>query len=347
MYPIANKLSINLVSESVVSALEEILRLIHRKAEELLRDPHSIIATPGSTDNRAYIVERKMFAKPCFVLLAKNRKATCDDCPGWKSLKVCCHAVAAAEKSGRLFQYVKWLKEKGPSRMNITSYVTCDSGNGTGKKGGKLSTARCKGGRTGKTPPAKNIVDRPLPAPLARVTPTTVPFTAYTTVPLATIDTHVPTIDDYRATIDPFFSMINPYPAIIQRFRSAIDTCRATIDDSHATIDPYYATIFLFLATINSYGAAMDAYHATACLSLATISTHVFSNILWGEYFKLNVPKSCSRNIYGQPPAILSFVGTFVLWLLPGIKTRWHDSSSSTRPGYHFANAKTILLANR
>ena len=182
--PTANKLSINLVSESVVSAPEEILRSIHRKAEELLSNPHSIVATLGSTDNKPYIVASKMSAKPHFVSLAKNSKATCDDCLGWKLLKVCSHAVAAAEKSGLLFQYVKWLKEKGPSRMNITSYVTCDSGNGTGKKGGKPSTARRKGGRTGKRPPAKNIVDRPLPAPLAQVTPTMVPFTACTTVPL-------------------------------------------------------------------------------------------------------------------------------------------------------------------
>ena len=113
--PTANKLSINLFSESVVSAPEEILRSIHRKAEELLSNPHSIVAAPGSTDNRAYIVESKMSAKPHLVSLAKNGKATCDDCPGWKSLKVCSHAVAAAEKSGQLFQYVKWLKEKGPS----------------------------------------------------------------------------------------------------------------------------------------------------------------------------------------------------------------------------------------
>jgi len=158
----ANKLSINLDDEGVISAPEEILNAITRRAEELLSNPQSIVSAPGSTDNRTYIVESKISSKAHFVSLAKNGKTTCEDCPGWKSLKVCSHGVAAAEKSGRLFQYVKWLKEKGPSRMNITSYVTCDSGKGTGKMGEKPSTARRKGGGTGKRPPViKNIVDRP------------------------------------------------------------------------------------------------------------------------------------------------------------------------------------------
>ena len=158
--PTANKLSINLVDEGVISAPEEVLNAITRRAEELLSNPQSIVSAPGSTDDRTYIVESKISSKPHFVSLAKNGKTTCEDCPGWKSLKLCSHAVAAAEKCGRLLKYVKWLKEKGSSRMNIASYVTCDSGKGTGKKGEKPSTARRKGGRTGKRPPVVMISTR-------------------------------------------------------------------------------------------------------------------------------------------------------------------------------------------
>ena len=158
--PTANKLSINQVDEGVISAPEEVLNAITRRAEELLSNPQSIVSAPGSTYDRTYIVESKISSKPHFVSLEKNGKTTCKDCPGWKSLKLCSHTVAAAEKSGRLLKYVKWLKEKGPSRMNITSYVTCDSGKGTGEKGEKPSTARRKGGRTGKRPPVVMISTR-------------------------------------------------------------------------------------------------------------------------------------------------------------------------------------------
>ena len=86
-------------------------------------------------------------------------------------------AVAAAEKSEKNSQYVNWLKEKGPCCMNITSYVTFDSSQATGKKGNKPSTARRKGGRSGKRPPARKIIDRPDPTFQDR-TSTIVPTTA-------------------------------------------------------------------------------------------------------------------------------------------------------------------------
>ena len=97
-----------------------------------MNSPQAIVSAPGCTTHMAYMVRSDTAEKPHFVSLAKNGKVTCDSCPGWKSLKLCAHAVAAAEKSGKLTQYVNWLKEKGPSRMNITSYVTIDK---KGKKG--------------------------------------------------------------------------------------------------------------------------------------------------------------------------------------------------------------------
>ena len=44
--------------------------------------------------------------------------------------------------------------------MNLTSLVTCDSGIGVGRKGGKPSTARGKGGRNSKNTQPATVVDR-------------------------------------------------------------------------------------------------------------------------------------------------------------------------------------------
>ena len=171
------KLSVNLVSENVTSAPIEVLKSIHEKAEALLNSPQAIVRAPGCTEHMAFMVKSDTAKKPHFVSLLKNGKVTCDNCPGWKSLKLCAHAVAAAEKRGNLSQYVNWLKEKGPSCMNITSYVTFDSSQATGKKGNKPSTARRKGGRSGKRPPATKITDRPVPT-FQNHTSTVVPPTA-------------------------------------------------------------------------------------------------------------------------------------------------------------------------
>ena len=73
---------------------------------------------------------------------------------------ICAHAIAVAEKSGTTARYLKWLREKGPKSMNVTSLVTFDSGAGTGRKGGKNSTARRKGGRTGSQAPVTTTIDR-------------------------------------------------------------------------------------------------------------------------------------------------------------------------------------------
>ena len=262
--PTANKLSINLVSESVVSAPEEILRSIHRKAEELLSNPHSIVAVPGSTDNRTYIVESKMSAKPHFVSLAKNGKATCEDCPGWKSLKVCSHAVAAAEKSGRLFQYVKWLKEKGPSRMNITSYVTCDSGNGTGKKGGKPSTARRKGGRTGKKPPAKNIVDRPLPAPLAQVTTTIV----QPSTPFFQRSSHI--LKSSTAFVQPSTPVVQPSTPVMQPSTPIMQPSSSFLQPSTPIVQPWTPIVQPPTSHLQPYQPMSSAIFSGANISSPT-----------------------------------------------------------------------------
>ena len=154
-------ISTDLVESGIQSAPAEILRSISNKAEELLNKNGSIVHAPGSVDGMAYVVESYTSVRPHYVSIAKNGKVTCQDCPNWKALKICAHAVAAAEKCGIITKYIKWILEKGPAHINITALMTSDSSSGTGKKGGKGSTARRKGGRTANRTPASVIVDRP------------------------------------------------------------------------------------------------------------------------------------------------------------------------------------------
>ena len=114
-----------------------------------------------SHNNRAFMIESHTSTRPHFVQIAKNGKVICDDCPAYKSAKLCAHVVAAAEKAGILKEYISWFNKSGPSAMNLTSFVTFDSAKGTGKKDRKSSTARRKGGRNSKVPPVDTYVDRP------------------------------------------------------------------------------------------------------------------------------------------------------------------------------------------
>ncbi|KAK3700933.1 hypothetical protein QZH41_000337 [Actinostola sp. cb2023] len=119
---------------------------IFRKAAEIISQPRALLPAPGSP-GKAFMVASNTTKRPHFVTYdAKSNKVTCDDCPGWKSLKVCGHSVAVAEKVGKLQEYLRWHSAKAPE-PNLTSLVTSDTDKGVGKKGNRPSTARRKGGR--------------------------------------------------------------------------------------------------------------------------------------------------------------------------------------------------------
>lgn len=155
------RLSVDLGRADVRSVPSPVLNNITEKAEKLLNCEGSVVRAPGAADKVAYMVESQTSKRPHYVTLCKNGKVTCEDCPGWKASKICSHAIAAAEKAGATAPYVKWLREKGPVGMNVSAMVTFDSNSGTGKKGGKASTARRKGGRTGNQPEVTTVIDRP------------------------------------------------------------------------------------------------------------------------------------------------------------------------------------------
>lgn len=169
------RVSTDLADSGLTSAPVVTLQSISDKAEKLLNKVGSVVRVPGCADSTAFMVESQTSVKPHYVTLSKNGKVTCEDCPGWKASKICSHAVAVAEKTGTTAKYMKWLREKGPTSMNVTALVTCDSNSGTGKKGGKKSTARRKGGRTGNQAPATTVVERPCLIPTLSSSSSTIP----------------------------------------------------------------------------------------------------------------------------------------------------------------------------
>ena len=125
--------------------------------------------------------------RPHYVVRSESGKVTCDDCPRYKSGKICSHSLAVAEKCDQLKNFLTWYKRSSHT-LTTTSYVTCDSAPAVGKKSQKPSTSRRKGGRG----QAINIVPRPsgvkqvpqppaaptlspVPSPSLLATPPTVP----------------------------------------------------------------------------------------------------------------------------------------------------------------------------
>ncbi len=151
------QLTVDLKSQGITCISPTTLQYIAEKAESILNKDNAIVQAPGSAD--AFMVESTTMVRPHYVTKAKNGKITCSDCPNWKAYKLCAHSLAVGEKTRTTLNYLQWFKRNGPSRVNLANLITCDSGKGVGKKGTKSSTARRKGGRSGKTAPT-TIVDR-------------------------------------------------------------------------------------------------------------------------------------------------------------------------------------------
>ena len=84
--------------------------------------------------------------RPHYVVRSESGKVACDDCPHYKSGKICPHSLAVAEKCNQLKDSLTWYKRSSHT-LTTTSYVACDSAPAVGKKSQKASTSRRKGGR--------------------------------------------------------------------------------------------------------------------------------------------------------------------------------------------------------
>ena len=77
------------------------------------------------------------------LVLPKQKSAgmQCEDCPQYKSAKLCSHVVAAACDNDQLDQFIA-LYSKMKRNPNITKLATSNTPKGRGRKGGKAPASR-------------------------------------------------------------------------------------------------------------------------------------------------------------------------------------------------------------
>ena len=78
------------------------LSIVSKESAELLKTDGVIVSAPGVGNDAKYVLSYSG-QKPHLVVPKKRGSYTCDqDCPDWKSLKICSHSVAVAELCGKL-----------------------------------------------------------------------------------------------------------------------------------------------------------------------------------------------------------------------------------------------------
>lgn len=150
---IHQELSVSAEESGVAGVALLSLKEMFRQTAILLNKKDSIMEIPFKP--LTFMVESDR-GRPHYVVRSESGKVTCDDCPHYKSGKICSHSLAVAEKCDQLKNFLTWYKRSSHT-LTTTSYVTCDSAPAVGRKSQKPSTSRGKGGRG----QAINIVPRP------------------------------------------------------------------------------------------------------------------------------------------------------------------------------------------
>lgn len=93
---------------------------IWKKAAELLKTDGAVVPAPGM--DSAMCVSSYGGKRPHLVSQKRGGNFACDsDCPNWKGLGICAHAVAAAEMCGKLAEFIAFYKraKKFPILPNL------------------------------------------------------------------------------------------------------------------------------------------------------------------------------------------------------------------------------------
>ena len=145
---------------SQVIVQEHVLQAIWKKTAELLNDDGSIVEAPGGT---GFLVKSNSRPRPHHVTLKKSGQYCDSECPNWRSLCICSHSVAAAEKEGDLEPFVEWYK-RSKKLPNLTKLITTQMPKGRGHKGGAVPPRRSRKSQVQKEFPfqlcASFLVDR-------------------------------------------------------------------------------------------------------------------------------------------------------------------------------------------
>ena len=106
---------------------------IWSKAAELLKTKNAISQAPGVVGGK--FVLSYSGKRPHLVVPKKGGTFACDaDCPNWKALGVCAHAIAVAEQNQNLPKQIKALKQ-AKKNPKITSFAEATMPKGRGRKG--------------------------------------------------------------------------------------------------------------------------------------------------------------------------------------------------------------------
>ena len=95
-------------STGITTLSQDHLSQIWVKATNILRDPGNIVLAPGS--KTTHFVASISQKDPHKVVVHPGGKYVCD-CLGYRSAKLCAHALAVAESCGLLFDYLSWYKQ--------------------------------------------------------------------------------------------------------------------------------------------------------------------------------------------------------------------------------------------
>ena len=114
------------------------LEAISKKASELLDTDGAIVNAPGYPSDSCMVLSCSG-KRPHLVTPRKNGGFSCDDeCPQYKSSKLCSHVVAVAERSQRLSSLVLALQKEKNKGPNLSKLALTTMPKGRGRKGGKL-----------------------------------------------------------------------------------------------------------------------------------------------------------------------------------------------------------------
>ena len=114
---------------------------IWRKANLLISDADAIVSAPGF-GKKDKMVKSTTGTIPHLIISCTKSSGVqynCDDrCPHYKSIGICSHIVAVAEKNSELEDFLEWFRKKrGKQNPNLSAIGTHGMPAGAGKKGEK------------------------------------------------------------------------------------------------------------------------------------------------------------------------------------------------------------------
>lgn len=120
---------------SQVKISHDTIQAVWRKAEILLKTEGSIVSSPGM--EKSWFVESKSKQAPHLVRVSPKGSISCDKaCEHYRSIGICSHTVAIAQKVGSLKEFAKsFIKKKGAHLPNLGNFALTGMPPGRSRKG--------------------------------------------------------------------------------------------------------------------------------------------------------------------------------------------------------------------